>query len=85
MGKNNKQKQMECLAWQDIIPLFFHYLTSELGEHRIIVGTDLSVIKHQVKLRAKITKGLLFNSFTKLDILSSFVLCNGSLMQKATA
>lgn len=48
--KTNKQKQMECLAWQDIIPLFSYYLTSEVGEHRIIVGTDLSVIKHQVKL-----------------------------------
>lgn len=48
--KNNKQKQMECLAWQDIIPLFFYYLTSEMGEHRIIVDTDLSVIKYQVKL-----------------------------------
>lgn len=41
---------MECLAWQDIIPLFFYYLTSEMGEHRIMVDTDLSVIKHQVKL-----------------------------------
>lgn len=48
--KNNKQKQMECLAWQDITPLFFYYLTSEVGEHRIIGGTDFSVIKHQVKL-----------------------------------
>lgn len=48
--KKNKQKQMECLAWQDIIPLFFYYLTSEMGEHRIIVDTDLSVIKYQVKL-----------------------------------
>ena len=41
---------MECLAWQDIIPLFFYYLTSEMGEHRIIVDIDLSVIKYQVKL-----------------------------------
>lgn len=41
---------MECLAWQDIIPLFFYYLTSEMGEHRIIDDTDLSVIKYQVKL-----------------------------------
>lgn len=49
-GKNNKQKQMEHLAWQDIIPLFFYYLTSEMGERRIMVDTDLSVIKHQVKL-----------------------------------
>lgn len=41
---------MEHLAWQDIIPLFFYYLTSEMGERRIMVDTDLSVIKHQVKL-----------------------------------
>lgn len=47
--KNNKQKQMEYLSWQDIISLFFYYLTFEMGEHRIIAGTDLSVIKHQVK------------------------------------
>lgn len=40
---------MEYLSWQDIISLFFYYLTFEMGEHRIIAGTDLSVIKHQVK------------------------------------
>lgn len=41
---------MERLAWQEIIPLFFYYLTSEMGEHRIMEDTDLPVIKHQVKL-----------------------------------
>lgn len=40
VGKSNKQKQMECLAWQEIIPLFFHYLSFETGAHRIL-GTDL--------------------------------------------
>lgn len=33
---------MEHLAWQDIIPLFFYYLTSEMGERRIMVDTDVS-------------------------------------------
>lgn len=69
LGKNNKQKQMECLVWQDIIPLFLYYLTSEMGECRIIVDTDLSVIKHQVKsFRAKTTNRLLFNSFFCLHL-----------------
>lgn len=33
---------MECLAWQDITPLFFYYLTSEMGEQRIIADRFVS-------------------------------------------
>lgn len=85
--KTNKQKQMECLAWQDIIPLFSYYLTSEVGEHRIIVGTDLSVIKTSGKTPSGMRQliGYCLIALQKPEFLSSFVLCNDSLMQRATA
>lgn len=48
--KSHKQKQMESLSWQDVIPFFFYSLTYEMGEQRIMVCTGLSVLKHQARL-----------------------------------
>lgn len=81
--KSNKQKQMGGMAWQDIIPLFFYYLTSESGYLFFSNETSDRSSSGPTKLTGCYLITVQAWFFFLFD--SSLILCNGQFMQRDTA